>query len=142
MELAEEVFQEIVLDHSRRPRNAGRLVTPPAWHGRSENPACGDEVELWLRCNPEGRRIEEIVFTGQGCAISQASASLLTVALRGQDLEQAMNFRQQFMAMLQGEHDGEGLGQLQYLSKARNFPARVACAQVAWDALSKALRSA
>ena len=138
MELADELFQEIVLDHSRNPRRFGRLAVPPALHGSGCNPACGDEVEIWVQCSPD-QRIEDISFNGQGCAISQAAASLLAVSALGKSFEDCRELARLYDAMLAGEDEGFELGRLRTLMAVRKFPARVACARVAMVALMRAL---
>lgn len=134
----DEIFQELVLDHSRHPRRVGRLAVPPALHGSGQNPACGDEVEIWVEVTLD-QRLKAINFMGQGCAISQATASLLAVSLQGKSLEEVGKMLKSFGDMLRGENTGEGLGSLQFLSAVIKFPARVACAQVAPTALQRAL---
>ena len=138
MEPADELFQEIVLDHSRNPRHFGRLAMPPAAHGFACNPACGDEVEIWVQITPD-QRIENISFVGQGCAISQAAASLFTVTLQGKSCADVKILAKNYEQMLAGS-DGEfALGRMQVFFEVRKFPARVACARVALKALRLAL---
>ena len=80
MPLSEELrdlYQQVILDHSRNPRNHGE-IPPPCLHAHGDNPSCGDEIDVWLRLSEDGQNIEDLKFTGQGCAISQASASMMT----------------------------------------------------------------
>jgi nitrogen fixation NifU-like protein len=157
-----DLYGEAILDHNRRPRNFGRL--PAASHcGVGHNPLCGDKVAIYLRV--EGERIEEIAFEGVGCAISTASASMMTEALRGRSLGEARQLFERFHALLttgspplpeagapsedEGEEDepeqgGGGpprLGKLAAFAGVREFPMRVKCATLAWHALQSALRS-
>lgn len=130
-----ELYQEIILDHAKRPLNRGPLegatVTVPA-----ENPTCGDEVTLQLRV--AGDRIEDVRFTGQGCAICMASASMMTRAVKGKPCDEAG-------ALFQKVHDGiQGTGEMPKgeigaLSGVKEYPQRVKCALLAWEALREAL---
>lgn len=138
MEPTDELFQEMVLDHSRNPRRFGRLTAPGILHGDACNPACGDEVEMWVQL-AEDQHIEDISFTGQGCAISQAAASLLAVSVAGKSGADSMALVKEYDAMLAGADEGKNLGRLQILAAVRKFPARVACARVAVGAFRKAL---
>jgi nitrogen fixation NifU-like protein len=132
-----ELYQEIILDHAKRPMNRGLLenatVTVPA-----DNPTCGDEVTLQLRV-ADGQ-IEDARFTGQGCAICMASASMLTRAVKGKPCEQAGT-------LFRSVHDGvQGIGEMPKgeicaLAGVRDFPQRVKCALLAWEALREALEN-
>ena len=111
---------------------------PPATRGCACNSACGDEVEIWVQITPD-QRIENISFVGQGCAISQAAASLFTVTLLGKSCTDVKILAENYERMLAGS-DGEfELGRMQVFFAVRKFPARVACARVALKALSLAL---
>ena len=138
MEPAEEFFQEVVLDHSRNPRRVGRLAVPPALHGSACNPACGDEVEIWVQLTRD-QCIENITFMGQGCAISQAAASLFSVTALGKSCAEVRTITQNYERMLEDQHSEIELGRLQIFAAVRKFPARVACARVALEALRQAL---
>jgi nitrogen fixation NifU-like protein len=130
-----ELYQEIILDHAKRPMNRGALdnptVTVPA-----ENPSCGDELTLQLRV-ADGR-IEDVRFTGQGCAICMASASMMTRAIKGKPCDEAG-------ALFEKVHEGiRGTGEMpkgeiSALAGVREFPQRVKCALLAWEALREAL---
>lgn len=135
----EELYQQVILDHSRRPRNMGEIAGVPKIHG--DNPSCGDEIDLSVKFSPEGG-VEDVKFTGQGCAISQASASLMTMKLKGKPRAEAE-------AMLQSFHDlvttdvaepPKMLGDLRLMAGVRKFPQRVKCAMLAWRAFEQALR--
>jgi len=153
----EELYQEVILDHSRRPRNFGTLPNADVLvHG--DNPACGDEIHLGVHFSPDGK-LEEIKFSGQGCAISQASASMMTLKLKGKTRAEAVDLSRAFHDLVTGsfaesseaasDRDlsrrslGEGgkpkLGDLQFLQGVRRFPQRVKCAMLAWRAVEQAL---
>ena len=135
----EELYQEVILDHSRRPRNFGVLEKPDVTvHGY--NPACGDEIHLGVQFGGDGK-LQEIKFSGQGCAISQASASMMTMKLKGKSREEAAELARTFKDLVTGEDAGEvkGLGDLQLLQGVRKFPQRVKCAMLAWRAVEQAL---
>lgn len=135
----EELYQEVILDHSRRPRNFGVLEKPDVLvHG--DNPACGDEIHLGVRFGADGA-LEEIKFNGQGCAISQASASMMTMKLKGKSRAEAAEMAHTFKNLVTAEateHSGT-LGDLQLLQGVRKFPQRVKCAMLAWRAVEQAL---
>jgi nitrogen fixation NifU-like protein len=132
----EDLYQEVIMDHYRRPRNFGRLegVGQAVEH---ENPACGDQLELFVRL--EDGRIGDIRFVGRGCAISMASASLMTETVKGKSVSEAEEAAEGFLCMLRGDRPAEGLGDLAALSGVRQFPLRVKCAALAWHALREAL---
>ncbi len=141
MEL-EELYQSIILEHSRRPRNKGPLEG--ATHTAvGNNPACGDEIAVQVRLGPTGI-VEAAQFTGQGCAISQAAASLFTIKLKGKTQEEACKLIRQFIEMVKGlpeEEDRSGkpsgemlFGDLAAFAGVRKFPQRVKCATLAPNA--------
>lgn len=138
---ANDLYQEIILDHSRHPRHRG-ACSGATHRAQAENPNCGDEVAVHLRLSPEGR-VEEATFTGQGCALSQASASLLTAKIRGLTAEEALAKARQVARLFGGEALSEpeldALGDLRALEGAAQFPQRVKCATLAWHALEQAL---
>lgn len=135
----EELYQEVILDHSRRPRNFGVLEQPDVLvHG--DNPACGDEIHLGVQFGGDGK-LQEIKFTGQGCAISQASASMMTMKLKGKSRAEATEMARTFKNLVTGEgpDQSRSLGDLQLLGGVRKFPQRVKCAMLAWRAVEQAL---
>jgi nitrogen fixation NifU-like protein len=135
----EELYQEVILDHSRRPRNFGTLPNADVLvHG--DNPACGDEIHLGVHFDPDGK-LAEIKFSGQGCAISQASASMMTMKLKGKTRAEAVELSRAFKNLVTTESAAESksLGDLQFLQGVRNFPQRVKCAMLAWRAVEQAL---
>ncbi len=136
----EELYQEVILDHSRRPRNFGELSNASVRvHG--DNPSCGDEIHLAMKFDGNGG-LEEIKFTGHGCAISQASASLMTTKLKGKSREEVEKILHAFHDLVTtGKNDApKGLGDLQVMRGVRKFPQRVKCAMLPWRAVEQALR--
>jgi nitrogen fixation protein NifU and related proteins len=137
-----DLYQEIILDHHRRPRNRGELPMPPATVGLGYNPLCGDELNVYVQT--DGGRITDLKFSGQGCAISQASASLMTQRVKGKTIAEAHAEFADVKALLTGESDlpiavEERLGDIIALKGVRKFVARVKCATLAWHALESAL---
>lgn len=135
----EELYQEVILDHSRRPRNFGVLEKPDVLvHG--DNPACGDEIHLGVQFGA-GDKLQEIKFSGQGCAISQASASMMTMKLKGKSRSEAAEMARTFHNLVTGEatEQSKSLGDLQLLQGVRKFPQRVKCAMLPWRAVEQAL---
>ena len=135
----EELYQEIILDHSRRPRNFGPLPDATVTV-KGDNPSCGDEVELSVKLTPDA--IEALKFTGHGCAICIASASLMTVKLKGRTRDDAKQMIGVFRDMLTSPDEPqipEDFGDLQVFGAVRRFPQRVKCAALAWRALEQAL---
>lgn len=133
-----DLYQEVVIDHSRAPRNFRK---PEGANRIAEgvNPLCGDELTLYLKL--AGEVIEDIGFTGQGCAISKASASLMTAALKSKTRAEAGALFERVHAMLSGgQVDPAELGKLAVLSGVSEFPARVKCATLAWHTLRSALQ--
>jgi len=136
----EELYQEVILDHSRRPRNFGELANASVKvHG--DNPSCGDEIHLAIKFDGNGG-MEEIKFNGHGCAISQASASLMTMKLKGKGRADAEQMLRAFRDLVTtGKNDApKNLGDLQVMRGVRKFPQRVKCAMLPWRAVEQALR--
>jgi nitrogen fixation protein NifU and related proteins len=135
----EELYQEVILDHSRRPRNFGTLPNADVLvHG--DNPSCGDEIHLGVHFSAEGK-LAEIKFSGQGCAISQASASMMTMKLKGKTRAEATELGRAFHDLVTTDTaiTSKQLGDLQLLQGVRKFPQRVKCAMLAWRAVEQAL---
>lgn len=135
----EELYQEVILDHSRRPRNFGELPDAAVLvHG--DNPACGDEILLAVKFDGDGD-LEDIKFTGRGCAISQASASLMTMKLKGKSRADVLGMLRAFHDLVTNEASEapKTLGDLRVMSGVRKFPLRVKCAMLAWRAVEQAL---
>lgn len=138
----EELYQEVILDHSKRPRNFGEIAEG-AVHVHGDNPSCGDEIFLHARF--EDDRVADVKFTGHGCAISQASASLMTVKLKGRTRADAEAMRRDFEQMVTTRENApseppRSLGDLRLLAGVRQFPQRVKCAMLAWRAFEQAVK--
>ena len=136
----EDLYQEVILDHSRRPRNFGDLADA-AVRVHGDNPACGDEIHLGVKFGENGG-LQDIKFTGHGCAISQASASLMTMKLKGKSRVEAMQMLDAFHELVTKEANDapKALGDLRLLQGVRKFPQRVKCAMLAWRAVEQALQ--
>ena len=133
-----ELYRDVILDHNRRPRNFGPLEGA-SHHAEGNNPLCGDRLSLAVRLN--GERIEDIRIEGRGCAISTASASLMTEAVKGRDRASVRQLFDQMHALLTQPDAAPAatLGKLAALSGVREFPARVKCASLCWHTLNAAL---
>jgi nitrogen fixation NifU-like protein len=135
-----ELYQEVILDHNRRPRNFGALEQP-THHADGHNPLCGDKLSLTLIV--KGGLVENAMFQGSGCAISKASASLMTDAIKGKSVAEVETLFEAFHAMvttpMSEEPDESAVGKLAVFSGVREFPARVKCASLAWHTLKAAL---
>jgi nitrogen fixation protein NifU and related proteins len=133
-----DLYQELILDHNRRPRNFGAL-TDATGQALGHNPLCGDRINVEVRLDADV--IRDVRFTGSGCAISKASASLMTEAIRERSVSEALGLLERFQTMLTGRQpvDLEGLGKLEVFSGVREFPMRVKCATLAWHTLKAAL---
>ena len=135
-----DLYQEVILDHNKRPRNFGLLEGAP--HAAGHNPMCGDRVSVYVRM--DAGRVAETRFTGSGCAISKASASLMTEAVVGRTAEQVRELFGSFQDMVTGKADGDEdtLGKLVVLAGVKEYPSRVKCAMLAWHALQAAIDGA
>ncbi len=134
----QSLYQELILQHYRHPRNRGEIEAPDA-HVHMHNPVCGDEIVLQLRVR--GDRIAEVRFLGQGCSISQAAASMMTQLVEGKSLAEAAALSARFTEMMHGSEEAardKTLGDLRALAGVAKFPVRVKCALLAWDALGEA----
>jgi len=136
----EELYQEVILDHSRRPRNFGEL-SDAAVRVHGDNPACGDEIHLAVKFDGNGG-LQDIKFTGHGCAISQASASLMTMKLKGKSREEVEEMFRAFHDLVTADMSKplKSLGDLQVMRGVRKFPQRVKCAMLPWRAVEQALQ--
>jgi nitrogen fixation NifU-like protein len=134
-----DLYQEIIVDHNRSPRNFGEL--PGADHTlEGYNPLCGDRLKLYLKL--DGDRITDIRFNGSGCAISVASASLMTEAMKGRSIDEARGLFDAFHELVTGRRapaDASRLGKLAALAGVREYPARVKCATLCWHTLNSVL---
>lgn len=134
------LYQKIILEHFRNPRNFGKL-TGPVSSARHENPSCGDQLDLQISL--DAQHIQDIKFYGHGCALSQASASMMTELVRGKTVVEAREASASFLQMLAGEGEIKvELGDLTMLAGVKQFPARVQCAVLAWKALESCLEQA
>ena len=136
----EELYQEVILDHSRRPRNFGELPDA-AVRVHGDNPACGDEIHLAVKFDGNGG-LQDVKFTGHGCAISQASASLMTTKLKGKKRAEVEEMLRTFHDLVTTEKNNapNSLGDLLVMRGVRKFPQRVKCAMLPWRAIEQALR--
>jgi nitrogen fixation protein NifU and related proteins len=150
----EDLYREIILDHYRNPRNRGELPVPPAHRVEGFNPLCGDEIVVYL--DVEDGRVADVKITGQGCSISQSSASMMSAAVKGKTVAEARALIRAFKGMmsvheqrLDGE-DGDGgpgdadvkLGDLEALQGVVKFPVRIKCATLSWNTLAQGLDEA
>lgn len=132
-----ELYQEVIFDHNRSPRNFHRMDDADRV-AEGHNPLCGDQLTLYVRLT--GRVIDEASFVGHGCAISTASASLMTEAVKGRTIDEVEALFRDFHALLTGEPpQGRDFGKLEVLAGVREFPVRVKCATLAWHTLHNAL---
>jgi nitrogen fixation NifU-like protein len=148
----EDLYREIILDHYRSPRNRGELPTPPATRVEGFNPLCGDEIVVYV--DVEDGKVADLRIGGQGCSISQSSASMMSAAVKGQTLEQVQALTRAFKGMMsihEQSLDGEEadapievdpdvkLGDLEALRGVVKFPVRIKCATLSWNTLQQAL---
>ena len=132
-----DLYQQVILDHNRRPRNRGRLPTANrVAHG--DNPTCGDQCSVYLQL--DGDRISGITFDGSGCAISQASASLMTVQLKGKTTAEAENLFGVFHEIVTTGKEPEEISDIGAFAGVHAFPARIKCATLGWHAALNALK--
>ena len=149
----EDLYREIILDHYRSPRNRGELPSPPAARVEGFNPLCGDEIIVYIDVD-DGGTISDIRITGQGCSISQSSASMMSAAVKGKSVDEARAVTRAFKAMMsihESSLDGEEaeledavdpevkLGDLEALRGVVKFPVRIKCATLSWNTLQQAL---
>jgi nitrogen fixation protein NifU and related proteins len=137
-----ELYQEVILDHNKRPRNF-RAIEPPSQKAEGYNPLCGDRITVYLRL--KGDVIEDLAFEGSGCAISKASASLMTDALKGRTIVDAGSLFEEFHHMVTAPADTPveigRLDKLAVFAGVREYPVRVKCASLAWHTLRAALEA-
>ncbi|MBJ7306932.1 MAG: SUF system NifU family Fe-S cluster assembly protein [Acidimicrobiia bacterium] len=151
----EDLYREIILDHYRNPRNRGELETPPALRVEGFNPLCGDEIVLYLDFDADGG-VADIRISGQGCSISQSSASMMSAAVKGKSVVEIDDLTRAFKAMmsihentLEGAETTEAidapevkLGDLEALRGVVKFPVRIKCATLAWNTLAQGIEEA
>ncbi len=134
-----ELYQEVILDHNKQPRNY-RQLEGANHHAEGYNPLCGDQITVYLKM--DGDRIEDVSFLGSGCAISKASSSMMTSAVKGKNKAEVEAIFEKFHQMVTGKpHSAvpEGLGKLAVFSGVCEFPSRVKCASLAWHTLRAAM---
>ncbi len=152
----EDLYREIVLDHYKSPRNRGQLEIPPAVRVEGLNPLCGDEIVVFL--DLDGDTVRDIKIGGQGCSISQSSASMMSAAVKGKTLAQVRDLAHAFKGMLNvgdhghddhddaevepHEHPEVKLGELEALRGVMKFPSRIKCATLSWNTLDQAIDEA
>lgn len=158
MSSLEDLYREIILDHYRSPRNRGELATPPAVRTEGFNPLCGDEIVVYLDLDGDGR-VSDIKIGGQGCSISQSSASMMSAAVKGKTVDEARALTSSFKSMMsihETDIGGDGseseaddgmdadlpLGDLEALRGVVKFPVRIKCATLSWNTLNQALDEA
>jgi nitrogen fixation NifU-like protein len=135
------LYQEVILDHNKKPRNYGTLAHP-SHHAEGHNPLCGDHLSVAL--NLDGDTVDQIAFHGESCAICKASASMMTAAVKGKTREQAQALTQEFLAMATGKLDlaqPNQIGRLAVFAGVRDLPTRVKCAILPWHTLQAAFNS-
>lgn len=144
----EDLYREIILDHYRSPRNRGELPVPPARHAEGHNPLCGDEIDVYLQL--AGDTIDDVKVSGQGCSISQSSASMMSQAVKGKSVPEVRALVRRFKGMMSipdesdtsdGSDADVALGDLEALQGVVKFPVRIKCATLAWNTLTQALDS-
>jgi len=147
----EDLYREIILDHYRNPRNRGELPVPPAHRVEGFNPLCGDEVVIYLEV--DGDKVSDVRIEGQGCSISQSSASMMSAAVKGKTVDEVRALTRAFKAMMSIHEssldggDGEPievdpdvkLGDLEALRGVVKFPVRIKCATLSWNTLAQGL---
>ncbi len=150
----EDLYREIILDHYRNPRNRGELESPPAHRVEGFNPLCGDEIVVYLDLD-EDHRITDIRIGGQGCSISQSSASMMSAAVKGRTVDEVSDLTRAFKAMMSIHESSLGgeaaepvelpeikLGDLEALRGVVKFPVRIKCATLAWNTLAQGIDEA
>lgn len=139
----DSLYQEVILDHNRRPRNF-KLLPNATQYCHGLNPLCGDEYHLYLIVDKAAQKITDVGFQGQGCAISKASASIMTTEIKGKPVQEATALKDAFIEMLIKEtipdQTREKIGRLTLFEGVKEFPIRVKCATLAWHALADALK--
>ena len=137
-----ELYQQVILDHNKKPRNFRKLETP-THRAEGHNPLCGDQLTVYL--NLENDAVKDVSFEGSGCAISKAAASMMTQAVKGKNRPEVVALFDEFHRMVTGELDEENtpnhLGNLKIFAGVRDFPVRVKCATLSWHTLNAALQN-
>ena len=139
------LYQEVILDHNKKPRNYGKL-TPSTHHAEGHNPLCGDHISVTLNLSGSlaDAKVEAIGFEGEACAVCKSSASMMTVAVKGKTRDEAEALTQDFLAMATGKMDmnaPNNMGRLAVFAGVRDLPTRVKCAILPWHTLHAAFNS-
>jgi len=135
------LYQEVILDHNKKPRNFGKL-SPATHHAEGHNPLCGDHINVWL--NLDGEKVDAITFEGEACAVCKSSASMMTVAVKGKTRTEAEALTKEFLDMATGKLDmsqPNNVGRLAVFAGVRDLPTRVKCAILPWHTLHAAFNS-
>ncbi|HWI61424.1 MAG TPA: SUF system NifU family Fe-S cluster assembly protein [Symbiobacteriaceae bacterium] len=134
------LYQQVILDHYKKPRNKGEQLVDATMRKHLHNPTCGDDLEVSISLDADGK-IDDVKWNGRGCSISMSSASMMSVALRGKTLDEAQAMMTSFYGMMKGEEGSyKSLGELQALSGVSKFPVRIKCATLAWHCLEEGMK--
>lgn len=134
------LYQQVILDHYKKPRNKGDMLINPIMQKHLHNPTCGDDLEVSISVGADGK-VDDVKWNGRGCSISMASASMMSVALKGKSLEEAYGMMTAFYGMMKAEPGNyKPLGELQALSGVSKFPVRIKCATLAWHCLEEGMK--
>jgi nitrogen fixation NifU-like protein len=134
------LYQQVILDHYKKPRNKGEVLENAVLRKHLHNPTCGDDLEVSVSVGADGK-IDGVKWQGRGCSISMASASMMSVALQGKTLEEAKVMMESFYGMMKGEPGSyKALGEIQALTGVNKFPVRIKCATLAWHCLEESMK--
>lgn len=135
-----DLYQQVILDHNKNPRNFGKL-DPHTHSADGHNPLCGDQIEVQLLI--DGDIIKDVMFNGNGCAISKASASIMTTLIKGKNLDEAKQYFDEFHDVITADMDKEidldSMGKIAVFAGVREFPSRIKCANLAWHTMNNAI---
>ncbi|MGF9906930.1 Fe-S cluster assembly sulfur transfer protein SufU [Brevibacillus fortis] len=142
MSSLDDLYRRVIMDHYQKPRNRGKLEESDGLIVNLNNPTCGDSISLSLKV--ENGKVVDAKFLGEGCSISMSSASMMTDAVKGKPVAEALELSQKFSDMMQGKEidDSIDLGDIEALSGVAKFPARIKCATLAWKALEQGVKQA
>lgn len=140
MSSLDDLYRRVIMDHYQKPRNRGKLEEAEGLIVNLNNPTCGDSISLSLKV--EDGKVTDAKFLGEGCSISMSSASMMTDAVKGKTVEEALELAQRFSDLMQGKEvdDSIDLGDIEALSGVAKFPARIKCATLAWKALEQGIK--
>jgi nitrogen fixation NifU-like protein len=142
MSSLDDLYRRVIMDHYQKPRNRGKLNESEGLIVNLNNPTCGDSISLSLKL--ENGKVLDARFLGEGCSISMSSASMMTEAIKGKPVAEALKLAQIFSDMMQGKEieDSVDLGDIEALQGVAKFPARIKCATLAWKALEQGIKQA